>query len=62
MNEETYNNGKTASKVLKTLGGGAYVFGGQKERNAGGVGVLAGQTADSVLGKAYTVEMKFKCQ
>lgn len=62
VDEQTYNNGKMASKVLKTVGSGAYVFGGQKEKNVGGVGVLAGQAADSVLGNGYTVEMKFKCQ
>lgn len=62
VDEKTYNNGKAASKILKTVGSGAYVFGGQKESNAGGIGVLAGQTTDSVLGNGYTVEMKFKCQ
>lgn len=62
VDEKTYNNGKAASKVLKTVGSGAYVFGGQNEKNAGGVGVLAGQATDSVLGKGYTVEMQFKCQ
>lgn len=62
VDEKTYNNGKAASKVLKTVGSGAYVFGGEKESNAGGIGVLAGQATDSVLGKGYTVEMKFKCQ
>lgn len=42
VDESTYNNAKTASKVLKTVGSGAYVFGGKNERSAGGIGVLAG--------------------
>ena len=61
MDEKSYQNTKVASKVLKTVGSGAYVFGGSKEKNAGGIGVLAGQAADSAIGQGYTVDMKFKC-
>lgn len=62
VDEETYNTGKTIGKVLTTVGGAGYVFGGSNEKNAGGVGVLAGQAANVALGKGYTVKMKFKCQ
>ena len=61
MDEKSYQNTKVASKVLKTVGSGAYVFGGSKESNVGGIGVLAGQAADSAIGQGYTVDMKFKC-
>lgn len=62
VNEETYNNGKAVSRVLKTVGSMTHVFGGTNERNAGGVGVLAGVGTDAALGNGYTTEMKFKCQ
>ncbi len=61
MDEKSYQNTKVAAKVLKTVGSGAYVFGGSKESNVGGIGVLAGQAADSASGNGYTVDMKFKC-
>lgn len=62
VDEQTYNNGKAVSRVLKTVGGTAHVFGGRNESNAGGVGILAGVGTDAALGKGYTTEMKFKCQ
>lgn len=62
VDEDTYNNGKAVSRVLKTVGGATSVFGGKNERNAGGVGVLAGVGTDAALGNGYTTEMKFKCQ
>ncbi len=61
MDEKSYQNTKVAAKVLKTVGSGAYVFGGSKESNAGGIGVLAGQAAGSAIGEGYTVDMQFKC-
>ncbi len=61
MDEQTYKNAKTASKVAKVLGGTTYVMGGKKESSAGGVVGLGGAVADTVLGKGYAVEMKFKC-
>lgn len=62
VDEDTYNNGKAVSRVLKTVGGATSVFGGKNERNAGGVGVLAGVGTDAALGNGYTTEIKFKCQ
>lgn len=62
VDEETYNNGKAVSSVLKTVGGMTTVFGGKNERNAGGVGVLVGAGTDAALGNGYTTEMTFKCQ
>lgn len=61
FDEDTYNNAKAASRVLKTVGSAASVFGGRNERNVGGVGVLAGVGTDAALGNGYTTEMKFKC-
>jgi len=61
MDEQTYKNAKTASKVVTAVGGAAYVFGGKNEKTAGGIGSIGGGIADSALGKAYVVEMKFKC-
>ncbi len=62
VDEETYKNGKAVSRVLKTVGSATTVFGGKNERNAGGVGVLAGVGTDATLGNGYVTEMKFKCQ
>lgn len=62
MDEKDYNRVKTASRVAQAAGGAAYVFGGEKESNIGGVVGLGGMVADAAAGKGYTVEMKFKCQ
>lgn len=61
MDEQNYKNAKKASQVAKVLGGTTYVFGGKKESSVGGVVGLGGAVADTVLGKGYAVEMKFKC-
>jgi len=62
MDEESYKKGKTMAKVAQGVGSAAWVFGGKKESDAGGVVGLGGGIADSALGKGYTVEMKFRCQ
>ncbi len=62
MDKENYDSLKTASKVAKTVGGAAWVFGGRQEKNVGGLVGLGGVVADDVAGKGYTVQMKFKCQ
>jgi hypothetical protein len=62
MNEDSYNKTKTAAKVAEAIGGAGYVFGGSKEKQAGGVVGLSGGIADSILGEGYSTEMKFKCQ
>lgn len=61
MKEEDYKTMKTAGKAAELLGGTAYVFGGQRESNAGGVIGLGGAVASQAAGNGYTVEMKFKC-
>jgi hypothetical protein len=61
MKEEDYKTMKTAGKAAELLGGTAYVFGGKKESNAGGVVGLGGAIATQAAGNGYTVEMKFKC-
>lgn len=62
MDEDTYKTGKRISKAAEMVGGTVWTMGGKRESNAGGVIGLGGATADSVLGKGYTVTMKFKCQ
>lgn len=62
VDEETYNTGKSVSKVLKAVGGTTAVFGGTNEKKLGHVGILGGIGTDAALGKGYTVQMKFKCQ
>ena len=61
MKEENYKTVKTAGKVAKTVGGAAYVFGGSKESNLGGIVGLGGVVADGIAGNGYTVQMRFKC-
>jgi hypothetical protein len=61
MNEKDYKTAKTVSKVAQAAGGAAYVFGGRNESNAGGIVGIVGGIADGLLGKGYSVDMKFKC-
>lgn len=62
MKEDDYKKAKTVAKVAKGVGAAGWIFGGDNERKAGGVVGLGGGIADGVIGKGYTVEMKFKCQ
>lgn len=61
MSEDDYKTAKTASKVATAAGGMVHVFGGKNESTAGGIVGLGGIVGDAALGKAYNVEMKFKC-
>ncbi len=61
MEESKYKNAKMASKIAKGVGTAGFVFGGKNESAVGGIAALGGHVADDVLGKGYTVEMKFKC-
>lgn len=62
MSESDYKSAKTAAKVAQAVGGAGYVFGGSKEKTAGGLLGIGGGIADGALGKGYKVEMSFKCQ
>jgi hypothetical protein len=62
MDEKTYKNTKTASKIASGVGGAAFAFGGEKESNAGGILGLGGGIANSVAGQGYQYSMKFKCK
>ncbi len=62
MSEEDYKKGKRIAKVAQAAGGAVWVFGGQQEKNLGGIVGLGGSVADQAIGKGYTVEMKFQCQ
>ena len=62
MDEKSYNQAKTVSKVAQGVGGAAFVFGNKKASNAGGIVSLGGGIADSALGNGYTVEMMFVCK
>ncbi len=61
MSESDYKTAKTASKVATAAGGMVHVFGGKNESTAGGIVGLGGIVGDAALGKAYDIEMKFKC-
>lgn len=61
IDEKNYKMAKKASTAAKILGGTTYALGGQNESTAGGIVGLGGVVADGVLGKGYSVEMKFKC-
>ena len=61
MDEKTYKNAKRATTVAKTVGGTVYALGGRKESNLGGIVGLGGIAGDAALGKAYSVDMQFKC-
>jgi hypothetical protein len=62
LDEETYKTGKRIATVAKGAGAGVFVFGGRKERQAGTAAGIGGAIGDDVLGKGYTVDMRFKCQ
>lgn len=62
MDEQSYKNAKKATKVAQTVGGAAWVFGGKKESDLGGIVGVGATAADAAIGKGYTVEMKFKCK
>ena len=62
MDEDDYNKAKTASKLVGAIGGAGAVFGGKKEKKAGGVAAVGGGIADSSLGKGYKYTMWFKCK
>ena len=61
MKEKTYKNAKRATKVAQSVGGAAWVFGGRKESNLGGIVSLGAAAGDAALGDGYTVDMRFKC-
>ena len=62
VDEDTYNAGKTASKIATGVGSAGMVFGGKKEKNAGGIVGLGGQVANSALGQGYSYTMQFSCK
>lgn len=62
MDEKTYKNAKRATKVAQVVGGTAWVFGGRRESNLGGIVGLGGMAGDAALGKGYSVEMRFRCK
>lgn len=62
MDEETYKTTKTASKIAQGVGGAGYVFGGKKEKTAGGIVGLGGAIASGVAGQGYTYKMTFICK
>jgi hypothetical protein len=63
MSEKDYNKAKKISKVVGAAGSTVGVFSrDQKTKDAGWAVGMGGGIADGAFGKAYTVEMKFKCQ
>ena len=61
MAESDYKTAKTIAKIAQGVGGMGYVLGGKHEKDAGAVIGLGGGVASGVIGKGYSVDMKFKC-
>lgn len=61
MDERQYKKVKTAGKVAQTVGGSAYVFGGETESELGSMVGLGGTVANQIAGEGYSVKVKFKC-
>lgn len=61
MDEKDYKTAKRITKATKILSSSAWIMGGKRERNAGGVGAVGSNAADAVIGKGYTYTMSFKC-
>lgn len=61
MSESTYKTTKTAGKVATAVGGMAHIFGGEKERNAGGLVALGGIGANAMTSDGYSYKMRFRC-
>ncbi|MDA8793993.1 hypothetical protein N9N67_12155 [Bacteriovoracaceae bacterium] len=62
MKEDDYKTAKTGSKIATGVGAAGMVFGGNREKGAGGVLATGGAIADGVIGKGYTYRMTFRCQ
>lgn len=62
IKESEYENRKTAAKIVKGVGSGAWVVGGKKESSLGGLAALGGQVADEAIGKGYLYRMTFQCK
>lgn len=62
MDESTYKNIKTGSKVASAVGGAGMVFGGKNEKNAGGLLAIGGTAGTLATGNGYNYTMTFKCQ
>lgn len=62
MDEQSYNRGKTASKVAQAVGGAVWAMGGQNESNAGGIVGVGGSVARGALGNGYQYVLNFRCK
>lgn len=62
MQENSYNNSVKGAKVAGAIGSTAYMLGGKKESNLGGIVGLGGAVAQGALGNGYKFEMRFKCR
>jgi hypothetical protein len=60
--EEDYKKIKGVTKAVQVAGSGAYVFGGKKERNAGGIAGIGAAAASAYAGDGYQVTMQFICK
>lgn len=59
--EEEYKKIKGLTKAVQVAGSGAYVFGGEKEKNIGGIAGIGASAARAYSGNGYEVTMKFIC-
>ncbi len=62
MDEQSYNQGKTVTKVAKAVGTVGYIFGGKNESALGGVAALGGIAGDAALGNGYEYKLRFRCK
>ena len=63
MSESDFQTIKTTANVAQSVGGAAFVFGGQKEKQAGGlVGMMGVAGNAAIVDNGYKTEIQFKCQ
>lgn len=62
MEEDDYKSAKTGTKIATGVGAAGMVFGGRREKGAGGLLATGGAIADGVIGQGYTYRMTFRCQ
>ncbi|MBC7658269.1 MAG: hypothetical protein H7249_01020 [Chitinophagaceae bacterium] len=62
MDEKTYNQAKTASKIIEGTGAAVAIFGGKKESRIGAGAGVGGGVADHAIGRDYQFSMTFKCK
>ncbi len=60
--EEDYVRNKNITNAVSAVGGSAAVFGGKKEKELGGIGLIGGQAANAYLGNGFQTTITFVCK